>query len=35
VPVIDGPYKLTDARDAFRHFAAANHEGKVIISMFA
>jgi NADPH:quinone reductase-like Zn-dependent oxidoreductase len=35
VPVIDGPYKLTDSRDAFRRFAAANHEGKIIISMFA
>ena len=33
VPVIDGPYKLTDARDAFRHFAAANHKGKVIITI--
>jgi len=33
VPVIDGPYKLRDARDAFRHFAAGNHKGKVVISM--
>jgi NADPH:quinone reductase-like Zn-dependent oxidoreductase len=32
-PVIDGPYKLIDARDAFRHFVAANHKGKVVISM--
>jgi NADPH:quinone reductase-like Zn-dependent oxidoreductase len=33
VPVIDGPYKLRDAPNAFRHFAAANHKGKVIITM--
>lgn len=33
VPVIDGPYRLSDARDAFRHFAAANHKGKVVITM--
>src|ERR1700683_984282 len=32
-PVIDGPYRLSDARDAFRHFAAANHQGKVVIVM--
>jgi NADPH:quinone reductase-like Zn-dependent oxidoreductase len=33
VPVIDGPYKLYDARDAFRHFAAGNHKGKIIITI--
>ena len=33
VPVIDGPYKLSDARDAFRHFAAAKHKGKMVITM--
>lgn len=33
VPVIDGPYRLTDAREAFRHFGAANHKGKVIIRL--
>lgn len=33
VPIIDGPYRLSDARDAFRHFAAANHQGKVVITM--
>jgi NADPH:quinone reductase-like Zn-dependent oxidoreductase len=32
-PVIDGPYKLSDAREAFRHFGAANHKGKVVITM--
>jgi len=32
-PVIDGPYRLSDARAAFRHFAAANHQGKVVIVM--
>jgi NADPH:quinone reductase-like Zn-dependent oxidoreductase len=31
VPVIDGPYQLSDARAAFRHFGAANHKGKVVI----
>jgi NADPH:quinone reductase-like Zn-dependent oxidoreductase len=33
VPVIDGPYKLRDAREAFRHFGAANHRGKVVLTM--
>jgi NADPH:quinone reductase-like Zn-dependent oxidoreductase len=33
VPVIDGPYKLTDAREAFRHFGAGNQKGKVVITM--
>ena len=33
VPVIDGPYKLSDARDAFRHFLAGSHKGKVIITI--
>ena len=33
VPVIDGPYKLTEAREAFRHFGAGNHKGKVVITM--
>lgn len=28
VPVIGGPYKLSDAREAFRHFASGNHKGK-------
>jgi NADPH:quinone reductase-like Zn-dependent oxidoreductase len=33
VPVIDGPYDLSDAREAFRHFGAGNHKGKVVITM--
>ena len=33
VPVIDGPYKLADAREAFRYFGAGNQKGKVVITM--
>ena len=33
VPVIDGPYRLSDAREAFRHFGAANHKGKIVMSV--
>jgi NADPH:quinone reductase-like Zn-dependent oxidoreductase len=33
VPVIDGPYKLSDARVALRHFGAGTHKGKVVITM--
>jgi NADPH:quinone reductase-like Zn-dependent oxidoreductase len=33
VPVIDGPYQLTEAREAFRHFGAGHHQGKVVIAM--
>ena len=33
IPVIDGPYNLSDAREAFRHFGAANHKGKVVITI--
>jgi len=33
LPVIDGPYALTEARDAFRHFGAGAHKGKVVITM--
>jgi NADPH:quinone reductase-like Zn-dependent oxidoreductase len=33
VPVIDGPYTLDEGRDAFRHFGAGNHKGKVVITM--
>lgn len=32
-PVIDGPYKLSDAREALCHFGAANHKGKVVITI--
>lgn len=33
VPVIDGPYKFSEAREAFRHFMAAEHKGKVIVTI--
>jgi NADPH:quinone reductase-like Zn-dependent oxidoreductase len=33
IPVIDGLYKLSEARDAFRHFGAGAHKGKVVITM--
>jgi NADPH:quinone reductase-like Zn-dependent oxidoreductase len=32
-PVIDGPYTFREAREAFRHFEAAHHKGKVVITM--
>jgi NADPH:quinone reductase-like Zn-dependent oxidoreductase len=33
IPVIDGPYKLSEAREALRHFGAGTHKGKVVITM--
>jgi hypothetical protein len=33
IPVIDGPYKLSEAREAFRHFGTGTHKGNVIITM--
>jgi NADPH:quinone reductase-like Zn-dependent oxidoreductase len=33
VPVIDGPYKLSEVPDAFRHFGAGLHKGKVVITV--
>ena len=33
VPVIDGPYPLTDAPHAIRRFLSGQHHGKVIITM--
>jgi NADPH:quinone reductase-like Zn-dependent oxidoreductase len=33
VPVIDGPYTLSNAKEAFRYFGTAMHKGKVIITM--
>lgn len=33
VPVIDGPYRLGEARDAFRHFGAGYHKGKVVFTI--
>lgn len=32
-PVIDGPYKLSDASAAIRHFGSGEHLGKVVITM--
>lgn len=32
-PVIDGPYGLSDVPDAFRHFGAGRHKGKVVITV--
>ena len=32
-PVLDGPYELSEGREAFRHFGAAKHKGKVVITM--
>lgn len=33
VPVIDGPYPLSDGAEALRHFGAGNHLGKVVITV--
>lgn len=33
VPVIDGPYSLKQGREAFHHFGAGHHKGKVVITM--
>jgi NADPH:quinone reductase-like Zn-dependent oxidoreductase len=33
VPVIDGPYPLSEGREAFRHFGAGDHKGKVVITI--
>ena len=33
VPVIDGPYSLSEGREAFRHFGAAQHKGKVVFTV--
>lgn len=33
IPVIDGPYKLSDARQALRHFGAGDQKGKVVITI--
>jgi NADPH:quinone reductase-like Zn-dependent oxidoreductase len=33
VPVIDGPYGLSDVPDAFRRFGEGRHLGKVVISL--
>jgi NADPH:quinone reductase-like Zn-dependent oxidoreductase len=33
VPVIDGPYTLSQVPEAFRHFGAGRHKGKIVITM--
>lgn len=33
VPVIDGPYKLTDVPEALRLFGSGDHKGKIIVTM--
>jgi NADPH:quinone reductase-like Zn-dependent oxidoreductase len=33
VPVIDGPYRFGQAREAFRLFGAAKHKGKIVITI--
>jgi NADPH:quinone reductase-like Zn-dependent oxidoreductase len=33
VPVLDGPYKLSDVPEALRFFGTGNHKGKIIINM--
>jgi NADPH:quinone reductase-like Zn-dependent oxidoreductase len=33
VPVIDGPYRFTEVREAFRRYGAAQHKGKVVVTI--
>lgn len=33
VPVIDGPYELSEVPEAFRHFGSGRHKGKVVITL--
>lgn len=33
IPVIDGPYKLSEVPAAFRHFGEGRHKGKVVITL--
>ena len=33
VPVIDGPYRFTEVREAFRRYGAAEHKGKVVVTI--
>jgi NADPH:quinone reductase-like Zn-dependent oxidoreductase len=35
VPVIDGPYRLSEGREAFRRFGAGQQMGKIVITMDA
>jgi NADPH:quinone reductase-like Zn-dependent oxidoreductase len=32
-PVIDGPYRLDEVPDAFRHFGEGSHKGKIVIAV--
>ena len=33
VPVIDGPYRFTEVREAFRRYGAAEHKGKIVVTI--
>jgi NADPH:quinone reductase-like Zn-dependent oxidoreductase len=33
VPVIDGPYRFTEVREAFRRYGVAEHKGKVVVTI--
>ena len=33
VPMIDGPYRFTEVREAFRRYGAAEHKGKVVVTI--
>ena len=33
VPVIDGPYALSETPEAFRYFGAGRHKGKVVVTL--
>jgi len=33
VPVIDGPFRFSESREAFRHFGAAKHKGKIVVTV--
>jgi NADPH:quinone reductase-like Zn-dependent oxidoreductase len=33
IPVIDGPYSLSQVPEAFRHFGEGRHKGKVVITL--
>jgi NADPH:quinone reductase-like Zn-dependent oxidoreductase len=33
VPVVDGPYPLVEAREAFRRFGSGSHLGKIVITI--
>jgi NADPH:quinone reductase-like Zn-dependent oxidoreductase len=32
-PIIDRPYTLANIADAFRRFGAADHQGKIVITI--